>query len=64
LKTNLKESESAGKVGNSERETPCVFRAMLRGSIGFGFVSLVAFSIWAFGGKWFQAHTGFFWAGK
>jgi hypothetical protein len=31
---------------------------MIRGSIGFGIVGLAAFSIWAFGGKWFQNHLG------
>ena len=31
---------------------------MLRGSLGFAIVSLSGFSVWAFGGKWFQAHLG------
>jgi len=31
---------------------------MLRGSIGFAIVSLAGFSVWAFGGKWFQANLG------
>lgn len=26
--------------------------------MGFALVSLAAFSVWGFGGKWFQAHTG------
>jgi len=29
---------------------------MLRGSLGFAAVSLVAFSVWAFAGKWLTAH--------
>ena len=31
---------------------------MIRGSIGFGLVGLAAFSVWAFGGKWFENHLG------
>jgi len=31
---------------------------MVRGSIGFGIVSLAAFSVWAFGGKWLRNHAG------
>src|ERR1044071_6570403 len=31
---------------------------MIRGSIGFGIVSLAAFSVWAFAGRWFQNHLG------
>jgi hypothetical protein len=31
---------------------------MLRGSIGFVIVSLGAFSVWALGGRWFEAHFG------
>jgi hypothetical protein len=31
---------------------------MVRGSIGFGIVGVAAFSVWAFGGKWFQNHLG------
>ena len=31
---------------------------MIRGSIGFGLVGIAAFSVWAFGGKWFQEHLG------
>lgn len=33
-------------------------RSILLGSLGFAFVSLVAFSLWAFGGRWFHAHGG------
>lgn len=33
-------------------------RSILLGSFGFAFVSLVAFSLWAFGGRWFHAHGG------
>lgn len=32
--------------------------AVIRGSLGFGLVSLAAFSVWAFGGRWFQSHLG------
>ena len=35
-----------------------VIHAMARGSLGFGAVSLLGFSVWAFGGKWFYAHLG------
>jgi hypothetical protein len=37
---------------------PFVIHAMLRGSVGFGIVSLAAFSVWAVAGKWFQARFG------
>ncbi|HZF00096.1 MAG TPA: hypothetical protein VE981_24010 [Planctomycetota bacterium] len=30
--------------------------SLLRGSLGFGAVSVAAFSVWAFGGKWLGAH--------
>ena len=33
-------------------------RSILLGSLGFAFVSLAAFSLWAFGGRWFHAHGG------
>ncbi len=33
-------------------------RAALRGSLGFAAVSVAAFSVWAFGGKWFRGHGG------
>jgi hypothetical protein len=32
--------------------------AMIRGSVGFAIVSVAAFSVWAFAGKWFQHHGG------
>ncbi len=41
---------------NSARFTPS--RAVLRGSIGFGLVSLGGFAVWAFGGRWFSARLG------
>jgi hypothetical protein len=31
---------------------------MIRGSIGFAIVSIAGFSVWAFGGRWFQANLG------
>ena len=33
-------------------------RSLLLGSLGFGAVSVAAFSIWAFGGRWFHTHGG------
>ena len=33
-------------------------RSLLIGSLGFAAVSVAAFSLWAFGGKWFHAHGG------
>ena len=33
-------------------------RAILRGALGFGLVSLIAFSVWAFGGGWFRGRGG------
>ena len=33
-------------------------RPILIGSLGFAVVSVVAFSLWAFGGRWFHAHGG------
>jgi hypothetical protein len=35
-----------------------LLRAVLRGAVGFSIVSVAAFSIWAFGGKWFKSHGG------
>jgi hypothetical protein len=32
--------------------------AIVRGSIGFAFVSLGGFSVWAFGGRWFESRIG------
>ena len=37
---------------------PSLIHALARGSIGFGAVSLLGFSVWAFGGRWFYAHLG------
>lgn len=31
---------------------------MLRGAVGFAAVSVAAFAIWAFGGRWFSGHGG------
>ena len=33
-------------------------RAVLTGSLGFAAVSVGAFSLWAFGGRWFHSHGG------
>lgn len=33
-------------------------RPLLIGSLGFAAVSVVAFSLWAFGGPWFHSHGG------
>jgi hypothetical protein len=43
---------------NHDPKAPCIVHSMVRGSIGFGIVSLAAFSVWAFGEKWFQNHLG------
>jgi hypothetical protein len=32
--------------------------ALLRGSLGFGVVSVAAYAVWAFGGPWFKTHGG------
>jgi hypothetical protein len=50
--------DSAGNVPARNPEPPCIIQAMVRGSIGFGIVSLAAFSVWAAAGKWFQIHFG------
>ncbi len=34
------------------------FRSLIIGSLGFAAVSVAAFSLWAFGGKWFHSHGG------
>jgi hypothetical protein len=54
----LEQSESADSTVNRDSEISWVVHSMVRGSIGFGIVGLAAFSIWAFGGKWFQNHLG------
>ena len=58
LNMNPEDSGSEGEIANHRREMRCASSAMLRGSIGFGLVSLLAFSVWAFGGRWLQAHSG------
>ena len=50
--------ESSGAAFNHDSTGFGVVAAMVRGSIGFGIVGLAAFSVWAFGGKWFQNHFG------
>jgi hypothetical protein len=58
LTTNLQQTESPDGTLIQASEAPCVIHSMIRGSIGFGIVSLAAFSVWAFGGKWLQKHLG------
>jgi hypothetical protein len=41
----------------SNQSAPVV-RAMLAGSVGFSFVSLAGYSVWAFSGNWLHEHTG------
>ncbi len=43
---------------NSPAPAACPLRSILRGSLGFGLVSLAAFSVWAFGGGWFRGRGG------
>lgn len=50
--------ESPNRIVHHDSEGSRVFGAVIRGSFGFGLVSLAAFSVWAFGGKWFQNHLG------
>ena len=58
LNTNPHQSEFSGKIAKRYPEVPSVSHAVIRGSVGFGLVSLAAFSVWAFGGKWFQSNLG------
>lgn len=39
-------------------QVPGVFAAAVRGSIGFAVVSVAAFCVWAFGGRWFRGNGG------
>jgi hypothetical protein len=55
---SLEQSEASDSNVKQDFEFPGVVHSMVRGSIGFGIVGLAAFSIWAFGGKWFQNHLG------
>ncbi len=54
----MENSKSPGAIDSCDSNQPCVSRDMIRGSLGFGIVGLAAFSVWAFGGKWLQAHLG------
>src|SRR6516162_7722328 len=54
----MEQSELPGEVANHNSASPCVLHATIRGTIGFGLVSLAAFSIWALGGKWLESHFG------
>lgn len=35
-----------------------LFPFMFRGAVGFATVSVAAFAVWAFGGRWFRTHGG------
>jgi hypothetical protein len=52
------EPEPQDTTANQEHEHPCVAHSVIRGSIGFALVSLAAFSVWAFGEKWFRNSSG------
>jgi hypothetical protein len=56
----LEQSESPDSTIKHESEVSWVAHSLVRGSIGFGIVSLAAFSVWAFGGKWFQNEAGLY----
>jgi hypothetical protein len=58
LSTNLKKPEPPDSIVDHDSRVPGLIHSMARGSIGFGIVGLAAFSVWAFGGKWFQSHLG------
>jgi hypothetical protein len=58
INTNAETEASAIRGDGQVTHPHCVTQALLRGAIGFGIVSLAAFSVWAFGGKWFQTHLG------
>jgi hypothetical protein len=45
-------------VSAQNESEPSLLRAMVRGSLGFAFVSLAGFAVWAFGGRWLYAHLG------
>jgi len=55
---NLEKSESPDSLVTHDPEIPCIVHSMVRGTIGFGIFGVAAFSVWAFGGKWFQNHLG------
>jgi hypothetical protein len=58
LSTNLQKSEPADTTASDDSQVSCTLHSIVRGSIGFSIVGLAAFSVWAFGGKWFQNHLG------
>lgn len=58
MTTNLEKPESSGAIDNRGSDQSGIAHDLIRGSLGFGTVSLAAFSVWAFGGKWLQAHSG------
>jgi hypothetical protein len=45
-------------VHELEKNEGGVLRAMLRGSVGFAIVSIAAFSVWAFAGRWLGQNFG------
>jgi len=42
----------------SPRRIPSLAESMAVGSLGFAAVSVAAFGVWAWGGRWFHAHMG------
>jgi|SRR5947207_15278349 len=54
----MQQPEPSAQVAKNDREVAGASHAIIRGSLGFGLVSLAAFSVWAFGGKWFQNNAG------
>jgi hypothetical protein len=51
-------SQTTSAASNEGNRCGSVLHAMLRGSLGFGAVSVLAFAVWAFVGKWFHTHMG------
>lgn len=43
---------------SADRSGPGAWRSMLEGAWRFALVSIAAFAVWAFGGKWFHSHGG------
>jgi hypothetical protein len=39
-------------------QVPSAFTAALHGALGFAVVSVAAFCVWAFGGRWFRGNGG------
>ncbi len=53
-------SQPTSPVCNSVKAAPSprAYPAVMRGSLGFATVSVAAFSVWAFAGRWCYAHIG------